>query len=166
MAAFWRLHRKSLLQTAFRISVPSVCLLAALSEPTTSTSTLFSKNLLYTSKSYVNCESGHSSGDAINTEKKEEKKRIIGRSQDSDWVEGVTEQGYLYESNVNTSETRWKTPYKWRKNWDYREEKPSKSHVIHQIVLVRHGQYTSEHASDGSSSKGMFFFYNNFFYFD
>lgn len=141
MAAYWKSKSKLFFSTGFRISISSACIFALL-EPSVSFASQYTKKI-------VNSEGSK--------EKNIEEERIIGRSQDCDWIEAASEEGFLYEYNRNTGESRWKTPYKWRKNWDFRAETPSKSRVVHQIVLIRHGQYTAEHSTDGRSAKSMRF---------
>lgn len=36
----------------------------------------------------------------------------------------------------------------WDKNWDMRKHKQNKNKVVHQIILVRHGQYNTESEDD------------------
>ena len=64
------------------------------------------------------------------------------------WSFGFDANGHKFYYNTSTNETSWSAPHtkKWKSNWDHRED--NKTVVVHQIVLVRHGQYQDNESLD------------------
>ena len=64
------------------------------------------------------------------------------------WSHAFSKEGEKFWYNESTGESRWKHPeeQKWSKTWDGKKE--GKKGVIHQIVLIRHGQYEEKEDKD------------------
>ena len=57
-------------------------------------------------------------------------------------------RGFDSQGRVNYYERSSDYESVWDSNWDMREEKKNKNKVVHQIVMVRHGQYDREGKTD------------------
>lgn len=59
----------------------------------------------------------------------------------NDWKKATTSEGYTYFYNEKTGASQWESQNgTWNYDWD--KQPKSKAKVVHQIILIRHGQYT------------------------
>jgi serine/threonine-protein phosphatase PGAM5 len=65
-----------------------------------------------------------------------------------DWGHAYSAEGHVFYFNKVTGETSWDVPksQKWVTTWDARPK--NKHGAVHQIVLVRHGQYEENQETD------------------
>lgn len=65
-----------------------------------------------------------------------------------DWAHAYSAEGHVFYYNKITGETSWDSPksQKWVPTWDGRPK--NKHNVVHQIVLIRHGQYEENQETD------------------
>ena len=92
-------------------------------------------------------------GDAENVEERDRKNKALPGDRARYWDDN-TKRNYWYQAS--TDEASWENgdfnaPYsedRWDDDWDFRKSSPNKHKAVHQIILVRHGQYDTRSKRD------------------